>query len=218
MQNKVLCMSDHLEELREIRSMMQKSTRFISLSGLSGIFAGVYALIGAFVAYQYLEFYGNIRQFFASVGLNTLNNKFIFFLIIDASTVLVLALGTSFFLTARNIKKNNESMFSPTAIRLVINMLIPLVVGGVFSLILLSYGYIGLVAPSMLIFYGLALINASSYTIRDIRYLGYLEILIGFIALLDSGNGLFYWSLGFGVLHIVYGTYMYFKYEYKKDA
>jgi hypothetical protein len=211
-------MSDHLEELKEIRSMMQKSTRFISLSGLSGIFAGVYALIGAFVAYRYLEFYGNIRQFFASVGLNTINHKFIFFLIIDAGTVLVLALGTSFFLTARNIKKNNESMFSPTAIRLVINMMIPLVVGGTFSLILLSYGYIGLVAPSMLIFYGLALMNASAYTIRDIRYLGYLEILIGFIALLDSGNGLFYWSLGFGLLHIVYGTYMYFKYEYKKDA
>jgi len=107
---------------------------------------------------------------------------------------------------------------SPTAIRLVMNMMIPLTVGGTFCLILLNYGLVGLVAPSMLIFYGLALINASPYTLRDIRYLGYIEIFIGFIAMLDIGQGLLYWSIGFGLLHVIYGIYMYFKYEYKKDA
>lgn len=198
--------------------MMQKSTRFISLSGLSGVFAGLYALIGAGVAYWYLDARVNIREFFIHIGFTRLSNKMAFFLIADAACVLLLALVTSFFLTKRNIRKNGENMMSPTAIRLAMNMMIPLTVGGTFCLILLNYGLLGLVAPSMLIFYGLALINASPYTLRDIRYLGYIEIIIGFIALLDIGQGLLYWSIGFGLLHVVYGIYMYFKYEYKKDA
>lgn len=198
--------------------MMQKSTRFISLSGLSGVFAGLYALVGAGLAYWYLGARVNVRQLFVHIGFTRLNDKMIFFLIADAACVLLLALVTSFFLTMRNIKKNGERMMSPTAIRLVMNMMIPLTVGGTFCLILLNYGLVGLVAPSMLIFYGLALINASPYTLRDIRYLGYIEIFIGFIAMLDIGQGLLYWSIGFGLLHVIYGIYMYFKYEYKKDA
>lgn len=211
-------MSNHLEDLKEIKTLMQKSTKFISLSGLSGVFAGIYALIGAYVAYQYLELYDSIRHLFTNIGLQRIANKFVIFLLLDATLILFLSIATSVFLTYRKVKQNKENIFSPTAIRLIINIMIPLTTGGIFSLILLSYGLIGLIAPSMLIFYGLALVNASQYTLRDIRYLGYLEIFTGIVSMLDIGNGLFYWSFGFGVLHIIYGSYMYFKYEYKQHA
>lgn len=211
-------MREHLDDLKEIRSMMQKSTRFISLSGISGILIGVYALVGACVAYFYLDFHVSIRHLFAQVGLNNLNQDFIVFLISDAIIVLILSIVTSWILTKRNSSANGEKLFSPASLRLIVGMLIPLTVGGVFSLILLHYGLIGVVAPSMLIFYGLALINASNHTLTDIKYLGYLEILLGFIALLDMSRGLLYWALGFGLLHIIYGSYMYLKYEYRKDA
>jgi hypothetical protein len=65
----------------------------------------------------------------------------------------------------------------------------------------------------MLIFYGLALINASKYTYNDIRYLGISELLIGLCSTLFLGYGLFFWAAGFGLAHIVYGALMYFKYD-----
>ena len=198
--------------------MMQKSTRFISLSGFSGIFAGLYALIGAWIAYEYLDFYMDVRTFFAQIGLNAINKEMIIFLIIDATIVLVLALATSLLLTYRNSRKRGEKLDSPAAKRLALSMLVPLSVGGLFSLILLIQGHIGLVAPSLLLFYGLTLIQASDYTLHDIKFLGYVEIAIGFLALLDARRGLLYWTMGFGVLHIIYGVYMYVKHERKGHA
>jgi hypothetical protein len=220
LQYKVLCMSKHLDELKEIREMMQKSTRFISLSGLSGVFAGIYALIGAYMAYRYLLHTTVMELFLTNKDecLGCLINSYTITLIGIALVVLILSISTSVLLTYRNAQKNNEKVFSPTAIRMAINVLIPLVVGGIFCMILLRYGLVGLLAPTTLIFYGLALINGSNYTLKDIRYLGYLEIFIGIVAMLDIGHGLLYWSIGFGLLHIVYGAYMYFKYEYKKHA
>jgi hypothetical protein len=65
----------------------------------------------------------------------------------------------------------------------------------------------------MLIFYGLALLNASKYTLKEIRYLGMSEICLGLIASAWVQFGIVFWGIGFGMLHIIYGTFMYFKYE-----
>jgi hypothetical protein len=78
---------------------------------------------------------------------------------------------------------------------------------------MLSRGYCGTAAPAMLIFYGLALINASPNLFDEIRYLGYSEILIGLLAAAFIGYGLYFWAFGFGVLHIAYGLVMYKKYD-----
>ncbi len=48
----------NLDHLKEIRNMMERSSRFISLSGLSGVFVGTFALLGALAAYFYMEKYG----------------------------------------------------------------------------------------------------------------------------------------------------------------
>jgi predicted lysophospholipase L1 biosynthesis ABC-type transport system permease subunit len=44
-------MNQHLEDIAEIRAMMERSTRFLSLSGLSGVFAGTFGLIASGLAY-----------------------------------------------------------------------------------------------------------------------------------------------------------------------
>jgi len=116
-------------------------------------------------------------------------------------------------LTQQRAKKQGRTIWDDTAKRLVINLAIPLVTGGLFLLILLLKGFVGIVAPGTLIFYGLALINASKYTITDIKVLGFSEIIVGLVATYFIGYGLFFWAFGFGVLHIVYGTWMYLKYE-----
>jgi hypothetical protein len=77
---------------------------------------------------------------------------------------------------------------------------------------LLVNGYIGFVTPLTLIFYGLALVNASKYTLSEVRSLGIIEIVIGLFAMHFIGYGLLLWAVGFGVMHIIYGIIMHIRY------
>ena len=208
--------NEHLETLNEIRSIMERSTRFISLSGLSGVAAGIFALIGAGMVYLYLETtpFSHSQYYYVTApnvekwGLNYLQ-----FFFLDALLVLIAALAAGYFFTSRRARQKQQKMWDKTSLRLGINMFIPLAAGGLFCLALIYHGFIGLVAPSTLLFYGLALVNASKYTLNDIRNLGLCEIALGLIAMVFIGYGLEFWALGFGVLHILYGVLMYNKYE-----
>jgi len=205
--------SQHLEAIQDIRNMMKKSTRFLSLSGLSGVFAGIYALLGIFAVnyyFYYLRTHDN-NEFVISLVMNIQRN-----FIIIAFLVLFFSIITAYFFSSRKAKREGHNLFDHNAIRVLINLCIPLVAGGVFCISFLynrDYTYI---APSMLLFYGMALINASKYTYDDIRYFGICEIILGLISSFDLLNGMLYWTIGFGVLHIVYGAVMWFKYEKKR--
>lgn len=205
----------HLDALADIRSMMEKSTKFISLSGLSGVFAGIFALIGAGVAFYYINNHHNNSDYYDYAYLEdgSVNVDFFVFFITDALLVLVFALTSGFYFTYRKAKKKGQSIWNSSSKRLLVHLFLPLFAGGVFSLALLKYELFGLIAPVTMIFYGLALLNASKYTLHDIQYLGVLQIILGLISSFMIGYGLFFWALGFGVLHIVYGLIMYSKYE-----
>lgn len=198
----------HLEDLHEIRSLMERSARFISLSGLSGICAGCFALIGAFIAYTRFDISG-----FHSAGNYHNVMEDLLFAGLVAGGVLACSLAAGIFFTTRNAKKKGQKMFDRTTWLLLSNLAIPLVTGGLFCIILLYRHSPELVASAMLMFYGLALLNASKYTLPDIRYLGICEIILGLIGGMYTGYGLLLWGLGFGALHIIYGAVMYFKYE-----
>jgi hypothetical protein len=193
--------------------MMERSSRFISLSGLSGISAGVCALIGVAVAYPYVYGYkdyiinaGNVRE----QGDFVIFNTYLFWI---AAFTFLAALVSAFIFTYIKSNKQGTPIWGNTAQRLLFNLTIPLAVGGVFLVKLLQFGTFGLVAPGCLLFYGLALINASKYTLSEVRYLGYSEILLGIISLSFVGYGLYFWAAGFGLLHIAYGVYMWWKYD-----
>ena len=200
----------HLSDIAEIKSMMERSSRFISLSGLSGIFAGIYALIGAVLVYNRMY---SADGFFYKRAETYSHTSDINFMIIVAVSVLLLALITGIFFTTRKARKHNQNTWDKTTQRLIINLMIPLAAGGFICIMLLKSHYYTLVAPATLIFYGLALINASHHTYRDIRYLGLTELVIGFIACIYIEYDLLFWAIGFGVLHIIYGTLMYMRYE-----
>ncbi|NUQ25130.1 MAG: hypothetical protein HUU34_14380 [Saprospiraceae bacterium] len=206
----------HIDTLQEIRSLMERSSRFISLSGLSGIFAGIWALAGATAAYFYLDimpfdqntFYYSIIDQGRHRGINILQ-----FFVIDALIVLVGALGSGVYFSTRRAKRRGQKIWDPVTRRLLVELAIPLFAGGLFCLTLLYHDALVFVAPATLVFYGLALVNASKYTLPDIRLLGISEIVLGLIAMLRIGNGLECWAAGFGLLHIIYGAMMYYKYE-----
>jgi len=208
----------HLETLSEIRNMMERSSRFISLSGLSGIAAGIAALIGAAMVYIYLDItpFDSQRLYYVqALTTGKWGIDYITFFFLDAALVLFVALAAGVFFTTRKAKKTGHKIWDKSSKRLLINMAIPLVTGGIFCLSMLKHGMFGfgLLAPATLIFYGLACVNASKYTLDDIRYLGIMEIILGLIAINFIGYGLEFWAIGFGVLHIIYGARMYFKYE-----
>jgi hypothetical protein len=206
---------DHLETISEIRSLMERSSRFISLSGLSGVFAGIFALIGATAAYIYFNLSLTSPRYYeyAVNDHGESNTNFYIFFFINAICVLTASIAVGSFLTIRKAKAANQPIWDNTAKRLLINLIIPLITGGLFCLIMIFHGFVGMVAPAMLLFYGLALVNASKYTLSDVRYLGICEIILGLIAGVYVGYGLIFWAAGFGILHIIYGAIMYFKYE-----
>ncbi len=205
---------EHLKTLTDIRSMMEKSSRFISLSGLSGIFAGLFALLGAAGAYIYLNI-GILSPEYYLQGYSgsSLNMSFITFFLIDSMTVLVLSITFGILFTVRNSIQKGVPIWGTMAKLTIINLFIPLVAGGVFCLALLFHHLIGLIAPVTLLFYGMGLFNAGKYTLKEIRVLGILEMLLGLIGCFFIGYGLIFWAVGFGVLHIIYGTVMYTRYE-----
>ncbi len=198
------------DDLSAIRGIMEDRTRFISLSGLSGILAGVYALIGAYIAYRTI--YYSDKVLYRSFQENLYSAE-AFKLFTIALLVLVFAIITGIILSYRKAKKQDSKLWNKSSKNLIINMLVPLITGGVFILFLIFYGYINLIASASLIFYGLALYSAGNYTFSDVKNLGIAEILLGMVALFYPGFGLFIWAVGFGILHILYGAIMYYKYE-----
>jgi hypothetical protein len=214
------------DELVSIRSMMERSSKFISLSGLSGILAGIYALIGAGFAYHILYYsmpdefnpyipntpakgilYGSLwtdYHYYSKISIT---------LVVIATVVLVVSIGTCIFLSIRKAKRKGQPIWSSASRALLFHMATPLITGGILILILVIHGQYEIAAPAMLIFYGLSLISASSYTFSMVKYLGLCEIALGLTTAWLPDYGLLNWAIGFGVLHIIYGSLMYFKYD-----
>lgn len=200
----------HQEDLLHIRSMMERSSRFLSLSGLSGVFAGLSALIGGLY----------VCQLFKDNGLDYFDGEYKLYskelvseLVFIALIILFFALSFGIFFTIRKSRKYNLPIWTSATKKMLFNLSIPLLVGGIFCLALLYHQIYGLIAPTTLFFYGLALVNAEKYTFSDIKYLGFSELILGCISIFFLGYGLIFWIIGFGILHILYGLIMFKKYK-----
>ena len=204
--------SKSIEDIKAIRKIMEESSRFLSLSGLSGVFIGLTAISGALFAYLFIL---NGSIFYEEYLINhpaeeTLKLKWQ--LIADAFFVLVLSVLLALYFSIKKTKRDGKNYMTPISRRLLINLLIPLATGGVFVSVLLLQNQIQLIVPCFLIFYGLSLVNAGKFTFGEIFYLGLLEIITGLVSAFIPGWGLLFWIFGFGILHIIYGLSMYRKY------
>ncbi|MDR0803411.1 hypothetical protein [Fluviicola sp.] len=187
--------------------MMQKSSKFLSLSGLSGILAGIYALIGSGIVYfMQKEFVYPIR--FDSWEFLSV--------VVIAVSIMLFSLVTGMFFSIRKARKKQELVWNKTSRLFLMNFMFPLITGGLFAIILVSKREFGLISPVTLLFYGIGLVNASRYSFETLRNLGFIFIILGLLNTLFIGYGLYFWMFGFGVCHIIYGAFMYLKYDRKK--
>ncbi len=213
-------------ELASIRNIMERSSKFISLSGFSGILAGVYALLGAGVAYKVINDdpeYALLRSLpealtqrhrFGPVEIELSDySNLIVKLILIAVLVLIASISTAIVLSMRQAKLKEVPIWGSISQSLLFHMVVPLLAGGALISIFIFHHHYGFISAVSLIFYGIALVSASNYTFADVKYLGLLEILIGLIAACLPGHGLLFWAIGFGVLHIIYGARIYLKYD-----
>lgn len=223
-------MNEHqqgLDTLKDIRNMMERSSRFISLSGWSGVAAGICALVGAWFANRVINggrfSPANLRnQYEGDIMLahepfrirDYMGNQ----LVQIATITLIAAFVTAFIFTWLRSKKTNTPLWGLASRRLTISMGVTMLVGGLYLLKLMQAGAFGLIAPGCLLFYGLALVNSSKYTLGEIKYLGYGQLITGTISLFSPGSGIYFWAFGFGILHIVYGMVMWWKYEKDGNA
>lgn len=206
---------DYTSDIATIRSAMERSVKFLSLSGLSGVLAGVYALTGAGITY-YLVYYPHAPFGFPAHEANA--QDILVKLVLIAAGVLVLSLGTAFIMSVHKARRLGVRLWNTPSKLLLTNLAIPLATGGAMLSILLWHGYGALVASTCLIFYGMALLMASPLTVSEIRYLGISEIVLGLAAALLPGYGLIFWAGGFGVLHIIYGLVVYYRYDREKPV
>jgi hypothetical protein len=200
---------DYTRDIAAIRSMMERSSKFLSLSGWAGIMAGIYALVGAYMAYAFFRFNPDELQYVpAENPTHTLLP-----VILLATAVLILSIATAILLSYKRAKKREESMWNPTSQRMITAMALPLVSGGVLILVLLASGLTGLLAPLTLLFYGLALFSAGNYTFKEIQYLGIIQVGLGLVSSYYIELSLLLWAVGFGLMHIVYGIYIHIRHE-----
>ena len=193
-----------LESVNEIKELMEKSSKFISVSGLAAILAGIYALAGAYIATQVIT-----PETHLIVTLE--------FMAIIALSVLAAAAVTAGILSYCKSQKTGQSFFSRLTYRALWNFSLPMLTGGALCISLLLHGYYDILSSVMLLFYGLTLVNVSKFTYANIAWLGYAFICLGVIDSFWEGHALLFWTIGFGGFHILYGILFYLHYERKKS-
>lgn len=194
---------DYRADLAAIRSIMERSVKFASLSGWSGVLAGIYASVGAWYAYTQLDF--RPQEIEAVVPLREL--------LLLGAAILTLSVCTAVLLSMKKAAKNNTSIWNSTSRRLLADMSVPLVVSGLLILFVMNNALGGLVLPLSLLGYGLSLYNAGAYTFREIRLLGIFQITLGLLSLVFLPWSLGFWAFGFGALHMIFGLYLHLRYE-----
>ncbi|WP_299396765.1 hypothetical protein [uncultured Gelidibacter sp.] len=191
----------YLDDLKEIKEIMSRTTQFISLSGLSGVSTGIIALVGMWLAFRTVF---NDQDYLVYHAVSLSYEREIYLLAIAIGTI-ILSVGSAIFFTKRKSKIQKQIIWNGLTKRFLFNLLIPLITGGILCLMLLDKGFIGFLPSLTLIFYGLSLINGGKYTFREIRYLGIIQILLGLLAFQFISYSLLFWTFGFGIIQIIYG-------------
>ncbi|MFZ1704501.1 MAG: hypothetical protein WAT79_09135 [Saprospiraceae bacterium] len=203
-------MDTHQQDLKHIRSMMEKSSTFHSLSSLSGISAGIIGLI----TYYLIQMILDKNSIDYMMGKSTVYPTEVLTQLIGLACLsFFVALLSTFWFTFKKSQSAGITLWSSSTKNVLKSSALPIIIGGLFCLLMLFHQLVYLIAPCMLIFYGLALISSAKYTIKAVLYLGVCQCLLGLLGAFYIPYGLVFWGIGFGLLHILYGAYLYITFK-----
>jgi len=196
----------HIEDLRAIHNLMERSSIFVNLSGIGAIIVGLCALAGSWFAHRILWQYSLAPYTLTELKLSLLTL---------AAIVFFSALGIYVLFVWLRSRQLKAKFWNATARKISINFGVPFLSGSLVVFHLLTNDYISMVAPVSIIVYGIAVFCASHNSFVESRLLAVLEIALGVVALWFPGQGLWFWMVGFGLLHILYGIVFWFNHERK---
>lgn len=200
---------EQLAAIQEMRSMMDQATRFKSISGLSGIIAGLLALLCTYLIYQTTGISIAEPEALDQIWHSSSQG----FVLLVLLSLFMICIGIGVYFAMRNARQSGKPAWDHAAKRLLISLAVPVIAGGIFSGLLIQHGLVAIAAPATLLFYGMGLLNASKYTLDAVRTVGLVFIFLGLLATYFLAYGLLIWALGFGLVHIVYGFIIYVNYE-----
>lgn len=204
-----------LNTLNEIKDLMEKSSRFQSISGLSIVIVGLLASVVSAGAWLMLLPHSDISWLPTTCNGILINSPFrTKIAVFSALLLLVISFSTVSFFSLHKMKKQRGAVsFDSTLRRCLFHFCVPMVVGGLLCAAMLLQGHYGLTSTFMLVFYGLALINCSHYTSSSIAMLGYAQLVLGVVDCFAVSHAILLWWLGFGLMHILFGIYFIIKYD-----
>ena len=177
------------DNLRFIRETMERAGSFTAVPGWGGIAMGISAIIAAVLAGKEQDPALWLRVW-----------------IIELIVAMLLASATM-TLKARRAR---TSLFMGPARRFAMAFAPPVMVGGVLTWALAWREQFELLPAVWLLLYGAGIIAGGMYSVRVVPIMGGLFFMLGLLALFLPGNLLL--ALGFGVLHIVFGSIIAWRY------
>ena len=206
------------DTLSDIRNMMERSQKVVFLDGTAGILAGIWAIIGAIAVS--LVIYGTVTPLWMTSVQPVADASAHTFIILS---VICVAVFCAAFLSVWNmsrrraIKQGMEFVLDAGSRNLLKTFFSVMVVGGLACLTPIANGLWSLIPGFMLLFYGLALVVISpiAFKIPITSLLGYIMIAIGIAALCLPTYGLCLWTIGFGLVHLLWGIWFSLRYNRK---
>jgi hypothetical protein len=181
-----------MDNLRFIRETMERSASFTAVSGRGGVVMGLVALLAAILARN-----------------DTGSATWVAIWMVAAAV----SLGLASLLIARKARDAGLTLLSGPGRKFAWNVTPPLVVGGLLTVALLGAGATELLPATWLLLYGTGVVTGGAFSVLIVPLMGLTFMALGTMALFASpalGNA--FMAVGFGGLHIVFGTIIWRKY------
>lgn len=179
------------ENLRVIRELMERSTKYSTFSGPSGILAGAASIVGCVVTHSLAT---------RPPGSDSFRIPFL----ITWSMVILFAIGADFLLMKRRAARVGKRIVSRLGKQMVFAAGPGLGTGVLLTLYLLQHNMLTNVYPFWMLSYGIAVCAVGQFSQREVKALGVAFLLAGTLTLLMPGWGLPLMALSFGGFHIIY--------------
>ncbi len=180
-----------MDNLRYIRQTLERAGSFTAVPGKGGVLMGIVALAAAWMA---------SGQTGASGWLSVWT--------VAAVVAMVIGIGSA----AMKSRRFQVPLFSGPGRKFIAGFTPAVVAGAVLTAVFYRAGISGFLPGIWLLLYGAAVLSGGSASVRVVPMMGACFMLAGTVALLLPGWNDVLLPVGFGGLHVVFGTVIAVKY------